>query len=70
MHRLLSAGHTGVMDYGLAWFHACLDAAARADQAEAKRERYRRAALVVDVNQAVHGDKKNIESHVNRLLRG
>lgn len=58
------------MSYGLSWFHACLDAAARADQAEAKRDRHRRAALVVDVNQAVHGDKKSIESHVNRLLRG
>lgn len=58
------------MDYGLSWFHACLDAASRADIAEARRERLRRAALVVDVNQAMHGDKKSLEKHINALTKG
>ncbi len=58
------------MEYGLSWFQACLDAAARADEAGARRERMRRAALVADVATAVRGDKKGIERHINRLIGG
>ncbi|MDQ7832039.1 MAG: hypothetical protein RDU30_09915 [Desulfovibrionaceae bacterium] len=59
---LLSAGHTGVMGYGLAWYEIALKAADRA-------ERRRRLALVTDVLLAVRGEKDALGKHLKQLSR-